>query len=286
VVTPTKVQSLRRMLENPRLEIAFQPIWDLECGRVLGVEALARPWPGYGFDGPADMFAVAEKSGRAHELDSVCREAALYAAADLPPDVLLFLNVNPQSLAHDTLTGDRLVRAVAASGLEPERVVLEITERSQARADQVVADAKRLRSLGFRLALDDVGAGNAGLEMLRDLPVDFVKIDRSVICSAPHDKHAQAVLLAIVAYASRADAFVIAEGIESEGVLEFVRNAGEIEVVRELPIKGGQGYLLGRPSADLEALTAQTVDVVREPDQEDQDHEHEAHHARALHNGQ
>jgi diguanylate cyclase (GGDEF)-like protein len=247
VVTPTKIHALRRLLENPRLEIAFQPIWDLEQDRVLGVEALARPWPGYGFDGPADMFAVAEKAGRAHELDSVCRYAALQHAADLPDDVLLFLNVNPQSLAHDTLTGDRLVRAVTAAGLEPERVVLEITERSQARPDQIVADAIRLRSLGFRLALDDVGAGNSGLEMLRDLPVDFVKIDRSVISRAIRDKHAEAVLLAIVAYAGRADAFVIAEGIESEEVLQFVRNAGSLQIVRDLPIRGGQGYLLGRP---------------------------------------
>jgi diguanylate cyclase (GGDEF)-like protein len=251
VVTPTKIQALNRMLESPRLEIAFQPIWDLEQDRVLGVEALARPWPGYGFEGPADMFAVAEKSGRAHELDSVCREAALQQAAELPEDVLLFLNVNPQSLAHDTLTGDRLVRAVSAAGLDPERVVLEITERSEARPDQVVADALRLRSLGFRLALDDVGAGNAGLEMLRELPVDFVKIDRSVIAAAMQDRQAQAVLLAIVAYASRAEAFVIAEGIESEQTLQFVRNAGEIELVRDLPIRGGQGYLLGRPSSEL-----------------------------------
>jgi diguanylate cyclase (GGDEF)-like protein len=250
LVTPAKVLALRSLLDEPRLEIAFQPIWQLQDSSMLGVEALARPWSGYGFDGPAEMFAVAEKIGRAHELDALCRAAALARTHELPEETLLFLNVNPQSLAHDTLRGDQLVRAVKASGLDPERVVLEITERSSARLDQVIADAARLRSLGFRLALDDVGAGNAGLEMLRELPVDFVKIDRSVIVAAVKDTQAQAVLVAIIAYARRADAFVIAEGIESVDILDFVRTVDSHDVMRDPPIDGGQGFLLGRPSVD------------------------------------
>jgi EAL domain-containing protein (putative c-di-GMP-specific phosphodiesterase class I) len=254
-VTPAKIQALRALLEAPRLEIVFQPIWDLQDGRVLGLEALARPWSAYGFDGPADMFAVAEKIGRAHELDAICRSAALARAHEIPEGVLLFLNVNPQSLAHGELGGDRFLRAVAAAGLHPAQVVLEITERSEARLSQVVADGTRLRSLGFRLALDDVGAGNAGLAMLRELPVDFVKIDRTVIAAAIEDTQAQAVLLAIIAYARRAGAYVIAEGIESEQILSFVRKAEELHDADDPPIKGGQGYLLGRPSTDISKLT-------------------------------
>ena len=250
VVTPAKIHALRTLLDEPRIDIVFQPIWDLQNDSMLGLEALARPWLGYGFDGPAEMFAIAEKIGRAHELDAVCRSAAIARAPELPTGALLFLNVNPQSLAHDRLAGDQLVRAVRAVGLEPEQVVLEITERSNARLDHVVADATRLRGLGFQLALDDVGAGNAGLEMLRELPVDYVKIDRSVIVGALEDTHAQAVLVAILAYARRADAFVIAEGIESDELLEFVRNAADLQVVGESPISGGQGYLLGRPASD------------------------------------
>jgi diguanylate cyclase (GGDEF)-like protein len=262
VVTPTKIQAVRALLEQPRLEMAFQPIWDLEEGHLLGLEALARPWTGYGFDGPADMFAVAEKIGRAHELDSICRSAALARADELPHGVLLFLNVHPQSLTHGALAGDYLPRSVAAAGLTPSQIVLEITERSDARLSQVVADATRLRSLGFRLALDDVGAGNAGLEMLRELPVDFVKIDRAVIAAAIDDASAQAVTLAIIAYARRTGAYVIAEGIESEQILAFVRSVEEVNVVHGPPIKGGQGYLLGQPSPDIsQQATPPTVGV-------------------------
>jgi diguanylate cyclase (GGDEF)-like protein len=268
IVTPAKILALRALLEEPRLEIAFQPIWDLQAGRVLGVEALARPWDGYGFDGPSEMFSVAEKIGRAHELDAICRSAALARADDLPDGVLLFLNVNPQSLTHGNLGGDRLLRAVASAGLLPAQVVLEITELSDARLNQVVADANRLRSLGFGLALDDVGAGNAGLEMLRDLPVDYVKVDQSIITAAAEDTQAQAVLIAIIAYARRAGAFVIAEGIESDAILHFVRNAAELHVMSEPPIRGGQGYLLGRPSrdlSDLEQLGRQRLQPERPP---------------------
>jgi diguanylate cyclase (GGDEF)-like protein len=250
VVTPAKVRALHALLEEPRLEIFFQPIWQLREDRMLGLEALARPWDGYGFDGPGEAFAVAEKVGRGPELDALCRAAALARAHELPPDALLFLNLSPQSLERDSVSGDRLVRAVQDAGLEPERVVLEITERAEARLDQVVAEATRLRELGFRIALDDVGAGNAGLEMLRRLELDFVKVDRSIIAGALHDLNVQAVLVAIVAYAHRAGAFVIAEGIETQEELAFVQNSEDLDVMRNLMIEGGQGYLLGRPSRD------------------------------------
>jgi diguanylate cyclase (GGDEF)-like protein len=251
VATPAKIRALRSLLEEPRLQVAFQPIILLREEGILGYEALARPGDEYGFDGPLDAFMVAEKVGRAHELDSICRSAALARARELPDGALLFLNVHPQTLDHDVLEGERLVRAVRAAGLEPGRVVLEVTEQAGARLPQVVAGAARLRALGFRIALDDVGAGNAGLETLRRLPVDYVKIDRSIVGAAVSDLNAHAVLVAIVAYARRTGAFVIAEGIESAELLEFVRHAHEIDELQDLSIEGGQGYLLGRPDVEL-----------------------------------
>jgi EAL domain-containing protein (putative c-di-GMP-specific phosphodiesterase class I) len=106
----------------------------------------------------------------------------------------------------------------------------------------------RLRKLGFRIALNDVGAGNAGLEMLRNLRLDFVKIDRSVTVDALEDEGARAVLAAIVAFASQPGAFIIAEGIETELMLELVRDRGVIRPGAEFCVHGGQGYLLGRPA--------------------------------------
>ncbi len=216
VVTIEKVRAVRALIDGGDIEVAFQPIWDLSGTRVLGYEALARPRSSE-LSGPGEAFEIADSIGRGHELDAVCRRATLRVAGQLPPGALLFLNVSPQSLEHDALAGDSLVLAVRGAGYEPVQVVLEITERTDARKDIIVPEAARLRALGFKLALDDVGAGNAGLEMLRALPVDFIKIDRAVVASAVDDRGARAVMLAIMAFARESGSFVIARGHRVRG---------------------------------------------------------------------
>lgn len=254
VVTPTKVKAVRSLLEDPRLEIAFQPIWDLASNRLLGVEALARPWQGYGFDGPSDMFVIAEQIGRAHELDAICVAAAIKRAPELPVGCLLFLNVNPQSLVHDSVTAEMLIGFLSAVGVSPSQVVLEITEQSEARLDVLADRTTLLANAGFKIAVDDVGSGNAGLQMLCQLPVDFIKLDHSVISQLTTSIQARAVLISIALLAFRVDAHVIAEGIETSEVFEFLRNAHHLDIMRDPPITGAQGYLLGRPQIDLSRI--------------------------------
>jgi diguanylate cyclase (GGDEF)-like protein len=263
VVSAAKVSSLCALLDEPRLEIAFQPIWDLEFNCLLGMEALARPWAGYGFEGPAEMFDIAEKIGRAHELDAVCVSATLSRAADIPKGALLFLNINPQALVHDVVTAKSLAAQAHANGLRPEQIVLEITERSDARLGPVVERAEALAELGFKLALDDVGVGNAGIEMLCELPINFLKIDRSIISKVLSSQQARAAFIALALFAYRTDAFVITEGIETDEVMNFVKNAHHLDMMRDPPIKGAQGYLLGRPSADTRNLPLSAVEAVR-----------------------
>ena len=108
-------------------------------------------------------------------------------------------------------------------------------------------EAKRLRSLGFALALDDAGSGNSGLEMLSQLAVDFVKIDREVIVRAQFDVGGRAVLAGIIAIAQEMHAQIIAEGIEDTAMLELVRNATRWSTI---PC-ALQGYYLGRPQAEF-----------------------------------
>ena len=247
VVTIEKVRAVRAMIAGAEIDVHFQPIWDLGGSRVLGYEALAR-FESRELNGPGEAFEVADSIGRGHELDAVCRRAALAAAHALPGDVLLFLNVSPQTIEHDGLAGDSLVQAVRGAGLEPERVVLEITERTDARIEILRPETARLRTLGFRLALDDVGAGNAGLEMLRALPVEFIKIDRGVVASAIEDRSARAVLLGIMAFAREIDAFVIAEGIENKAMLELARDPEPGRTFVSWGAQGAQGHLLGRPA--------------------------------------
>lgn len=199
-----------------------------------------------------EAFDVADKLRRTPELDTLCRKAALAGAAALPPQTLVFINVAPQALGHPSLAGNALIRSIEEAGLEPQQVVLEITERSTERPALLIREVKRLRRLGLQVALDDVGTGNAGLELLRHLPLNYVKIAREVVQESMSDKSARAVFVAIIAFASQTDTFVIAEGIEDENMLAFIRSPDLNNTGRQSGAQGAQGYLLGRPSEDIE----------------------------------
>lgn len=245
-----KLAAVRRLLAEGRVDIHFQPIWDLPRGIILAYEALMRPAPDYGLTGPREAFEIAERLGHVQTLDALCRRAALRAATALPPQALLFLNLTPHTLDHGLLAASTLVDEARAAGLAPERVVLEIAERSAPRPGGVTRAATRLRDLGFRIALDDIGAGGAGLEVLSRMPVDFVKIDRAVVGRAPNSAPDRAVLAGILAMAGELGAYVIAEGIETADVLRFVRRMGA-SAAPGAAVQGAQGYLLGHPSAHV-----------------------------------
>jgi diguanylate cyclase (GGDEF)-like protein len=247
LLSPAKIHNLHALIAAGSIPVAYQPIWDVSECRVLAYEALARPDAKYGFNGPQDAFDLAERIGCAHELDAVCRAGALASADELPSDALLFINVSPQSLDHCRLNVPEFVKAVRAAGLTPDRVVIEITERSITRVDAIFDSALELQNHGFRLALDDTGAGNSGLEMLSRLPLEFVKVDREVIVKALGDRNARGVLAGIIAIAESTGAYVIAEGIETKEMLEFVCRLGT-QAISSRGVHGVQGYLLKRPS--------------------------------------
>jgi diguanylate cyclase (GGDEF)-like protein len=258
VFLPARVEEVRRIIADGAIGVAFQPIWSIDHRSVMGYEALARP-TGDDPINPQDAFDIAERIGKAHDLDRVCRTAILVRGRTLPSGVLLFLNVSPQSLDHGALAGATLVEAVEAAGLTPGQVVLEITERSVARMDAVIREATRLRALGFLLALDDAGSGNSGLEMLSKLAVDFVKVDRDVIVRAQAGAGGRGVLAGIIAIAQEMSAQIIAEGIEDSAMLELIRGA-----TRSSPVDCAvQGYYLGRPQADFVGEHDEAVAVER-----------------------
>ncbi len=252
VTTSEKKEAVRRLIEEGRLETVFQPIWDLDAETLLGVEALTRPDPSYGLSGPAEAFDIAEQVGRVHQLDVLCVENALTSAPKLKPGVLLFLNLSPLTLDLDAETDAWLAPAVERAGLSPQAVVIEVTERFGGRTTAVIKHLKQLRQQGFKIAIDDVGTGNSGLEMLRKIDAEFVKLDRSIVVGAATEPGARAVLMAMATFARQTGAFVIAEGIEDEDTLEFLRQVNEDhELASDTIIQGGQGFGLGRPSHEL-----------------------------------
>jgi diguanylate cyclase (GGDEF)-like protein len=251
VTTAERKEAVRRLVEEGRLTILFQPIWDFQRERLLGVEALMRPDPAYGLSGPAEAFDIAEQIGRVRQLDVLCVEQALRSAPGLEPGVLLFLNLSPLTLDLDADAEAWLAPLVERAGLAPDEVVIEVTERFGGRTPAIVKRLRRLREQGFKTALDDVGTGNSGLEMLRKVDAEFVKLDRSIVVAAATEPGARGVLMAMATFARQTGAFVIAEGIENEETLEFLRRLDDRDLTSEAIIQGGQGFGLGRPSPEL-----------------------------------
>jgi len=213
--------------------MAFQPIVDMIARRTFAYEALVRT-DEESLKRTDVLIATAERLGRIHELGRTVRAAVAIAARDVPDDVLLFVNVHGLELTDEDLFGD----ACALARLAP-RVVLEITERIG--IDPVAGPARvaMLRQRGFRIAVDDLGAGYAALGALATLEPEIVKLDMSLIRDIDRHPTKRRVVGAITTLCRELGSRVIAEGVET---------AGELQAVRDVGIDLIQGYLLARPT--------------------------------------
>ncbi|WP_448623584.1 EAL domain-containing protein [Geodermatophilus sp. URMC 64] len=214
----------------------FQPIVELDTGRVVAYEALARG-PVGPLERPDALFAAARAADRLAETDAACRAAAFRGAveAGLLAPLTVFVNVEPEVLDSAPL-GELLAIAEAAPG--ELRVVLEITERAlAARPAELLRTVERVRGAGWRVAVDDVGAEAMSLAFLPLLRPDVVKLDLRLVQERPGPAIA-GIMNAVNAHAERTGAAVLAEGIETEEHLAMARALGATL---------GQGWLFGRP---------------------------------------
>ena len=217
----------------------FQPIVDLDTGAVVAYEALARG-PEGALERPDELFAAARAAGRLAELDGACRTAAFRGAvgAGLVAPLSVFVNVEPEVL--DTAPLDELL-AIAEQAPGRLQVVLEITERAlAARPAELLRTVERVRSVGWGIAVDDVGAESLSLAFLPLLRPDVVKLDLRLVQERPGPAIAE-IMNAVNAYAERTGGLVLAEGIETDRHLATARALGATL---------GQGWLFGRPAAE------------------------------------
>ncbi len=216
----------------------LQPIVDLDTGAVVAYEALARGPRGTALEMPSDLFDAARAHGLLGELAGACRRAALRGAVDagLLAPLTLFVNVEPEVLDAAPLAE---LHALAEGAPGDLRVVVELTERAlAARPAELLRTVERVRSLGWGVALDDVGAEAMSLALMPLLRPDVVKLDLRLVQDRPGPAVAQ-IMNAVNAYAEESGALVLAEGIEDEGHLRMARALGA---------RLGQGWLFGRPA--------------------------------------
>lgn len=235
---------LRRDIEAALGERAFrsdcQVIVSLTSGLELGYEALTRPAGAAPLNAPDRFLAAAGEVGLLTETDHAWRQASLERLGpQLLAEKLLFLNVTPASLQAGRLTALNLERAARENGLVPEQVVIEVTE------GESIDDFGRMRGVlggfrgrGFLLAIDDAGAGPSSLQSIVELRPDFIKLDRWLSRDIAFDRSRRSMVEALVQFAGRVHARVIAEGIETGEQLEAFIGLG---------VAFGQGYYLGLP---------------------------------------
>ncbi|QIQ86038.1 EAL domain-containing protein [Erythrobacter sp.] len=204
-------------LDRREIEVLFQPQFSAATGAVAGAEALAR-WrhPTLGEIGARDLFAIAERAALVAPLSRHVVARALEDAARWPETLTLSLNITPEELGDPRFAAD-FAGLIGRSEIAPHRLMLEITEdlllRNLKQAGEALA---ALRKLGFRTALDDFGAGFCNFRYLRELPLDALKLDKTMLDSVPRDPTALAVLRAMIQLGKALDLTVYAEGVESE----------------------------------------------------------------------
>jgi diguanylate cyclase (GGDEF)-like protein/PAS domain S-box-containing protein len=239
------VADLRRALSDGELVVHYQPTVELESGRIVGVEALVR-WqhPTRGLLQPADFVGVAEETGQIVEigrwvLDEACRQAARWRG-ELAYDLGVSVNVSTRQIRRPGLIEDARA-ALRTSGLAPHALTLEITESALARRrEEMTAILEEATALGVLLALDDFGTGYSSLSLLRDLPVQTLKIDRSFVQTVDAGPGSSAFVQAIVDLAQALRLTAVAEGVERPIQVTALRRIGCVY---------GQGFHFARPMA-------------------------------------
>jgi len=236
--------ALRRSVPNGELILHLQPIVDLRTGGLFGAEALVR-WerPGVGLVPPGDFIPIAERSSLIFDIErwvlrESCEHVVEWRRRDPTCALRVAVNISGRHLIDGDLVND-LHEAIEATGADPTMLEFELTETQLLEdLDRAVEVLDEIRSLGVTIAVDDFGTGYSSMTYLRHLPIDSIKIDQSFIAGATEEGFDSTVVESLLAIGRTLQLDVVAEGVETELQLDYVRDRG---------CDRAQGYLLARP---------------------------------------
>lgn len=219
--------------------MVFQPIVSLKNGQTLGWEALTRGPENGHFYSPSVLFSFAEEVGMLYPLEKVCRKKAITAIGRLDPGQKLFININPRTISDPSFVSGETLHYLELYGFEAGNIVFEITEQTDIKIfPNFSKTLKHYRNQGYQIAVDDVGAGFSSLSTIALIRPDFLKMDMSLVSNIHHDPVKKALMETFVAFAEKIGCIIIAEGIETES---------ELDVLMDLGVHYGQGFLFARP---------------------------------------
>lgn len=234
------------ILKNKSIRTVYQPIVGLDDGHILGYEALSRGPRDSFFESPTALFDTAEKFNRLWEVEMLCRTKALENARRLPKGKLLFINVNPEMIKDRKFKKGSTKEYISRFGINPSSIIFEITEKT------AVTDYKIFRktidnyiSQGYKIAIDDTGAGYSGLRLLAETHPQYIKIDMALIRDIDKERIKQELMKTFCSFAKITNMRLIAEGIET---------IGELNTLIDIGVQYGQGYFLQRPGNEFTSI--------------------------------
>lgn len=254
---------LRHALEQGEFQVYYQPQVNIATGQVIGAEALVR-WqnPDRGIISPGEFIPLAEETGLIIQIGewvllSACAQAASWLAAGFSP-FTISVNLSARQLSDPELKA-RIVQILETTGLEPANLELEMTESALVENATVAgATLNELKALGIRIAIDDFGTGYATLGYLKQFAFDSLKIDRIFVRNANEDTQNAAITTAVILLGHSLNMTVIAEGVETEAELDFLKQH-QCDIM--------QGYLFSRPepAAILESMLVADPHLLAQP---------------------
>lgn len=248
-----------KVLENLEISTLFQPIISLKDGQILGFEALSRGPKNSALESPAVLFDVARVYGKLWELEFLCRIKALENAAKSSRKFNIFINVDPHIINDEKFKKGFTKEFLKKFDIDPQNVVFEITEKNS------VADISSFKKLmdnyrvqGYKIAIDDAGAGYSGLKLITDINPDFIKLDMDLIRDIDKDGVKYALIKTLYEFCLVTNIKVIAEGIETEN---------EMNALIDIGIDYGQGYLIQRPISNLGDISLEIIEMIKSRNQ-------------------
>jgi len=239
---------LRKALENGQLELVYQRQNSIADGSLIGYEVLSR-WrhPERGYVTPDVFIPIAERDGVINEIGEWVLRKACAEAASWPTPAKIAVNVAARQLANSNLP-EIVSSALAQSGLPSELLEIEITESGIiADARQALKIVRELKRIGVSIAMDDFGTGYSSLSTLQSFPFDKIKIDKAFVLDVSKSSQSQAIVKSTIVLGNALQIAVMAEGVENEDDLEFLRREGCTQA---------QGFLFGQPMSAAEIASA------------------------------
>lgn len=240
--------SLSRIVAQKNIFLLAQPIFDVATKEIRAWEMLTRGPMGTEYENPLHLFSVARQTGMLYDLEIIVLEKALQQITDTGCTHDIFINFTPITVGNQKFIRDLKKLMGKYKNISPTQITIEITERDSIDGlEYFIYNINVLRDLGFRIAVDDTGAGYASLNTISEIMPDIIKIDRSVIQDIDKNSLKESMLKGLLLVAREAGSLVVAEGIESEE---------EASVLSRNRVDLAQGYLFAKPASLIHGLAS------------------------------